>query len=134
MNRAASTFVLFLSVLLCGCGNKTCSVHGRVTFADGTPAKELSGYMVSFQSDEQKVSARGTIQSHGSFTVETFQPGDGAVPGKHKVAITPPPPVIDMPIPPPLIDKRYHGFDTSNLEVTITSGKNEPVLKVERVK
>src|SRR5690349_18876722 len=73
----------------CGSGN-TSPVRGKVVFKDGKP---LNGGLVVFRPVDQKlqVSSRGDIHQDGTFTLGTYQEGDGAIPGKYQAAITPPP-------------------------------------------
>lgn len=84
-----------------GCGSgrpKTVPVTGVVTL-DGKP---IEGANVTFYPDtgetagagaQQKKAdgpgrpATGTTDKDGKFTLKTFEPGDGALPGKYKVAI-----------------------------------------------
>src|SRR5581483_9851663 len=95
---SAMSFRLLLSgcsfLLVCtlvGCGGRTHPVEGKVVFKGSTdPARELAGYQVMFESAEQKVSANGVVQPDGTFRVGTFKDNDGAVPGKHRVALSPP--------------------------------------------
>ena len=121
-----------LLVMLAGC-SKVHPVKGQVVFEDGAPAKELAGYLVSLRSEEHKISATAVIQEDGSFTVGTHSNADGAMLGKHQVAITPPPPEVDGPIPPRRISERYGKFESSNLEIHVVNGQNTPTLKVERI-
>ncbi len=126
--------LLFTVLLLSGCGNRTHPVRGQVVFEDGSAANELTGYMVNFQSLEHNASATGIIQPDGTFTVGTFNDGDGALRGRQRVAITPPAVTGDEPPPPLLIPVKYGDFAKSELEVEITSAKNELTIKVERLK
>ena len=89
-----------------GCGGKpdtapTAKVTGTVTYK-GQPAQRAS---VGFIPDGGPGGrpASGTTDASGKFTLTTFAPSDGAVPGKHKVVITEasgssePPPMPGMP-------------------------------------
>lgn len=117
-----------------GCGGqRTYPVQGKLVWADGSPAKELVGYTVTFESLEAQVGASGVVQSDGTFTVSTNNPNDGALPGKHRVALTPPEPLnIDGPRPKPAANERYHSLDTSGLEATVVKGSPTVELKVEQ--
>src|SRR5262245_53038868 len=88
-----------------GCAKNAYPVEGQVVFESDAPAKELAGSGITFEIKDKNVSATGTIKPDGTFTVGTFTDTDGAPPGKHRVAITPPPPKIDEPRTPPVIDK-----------------------------
>lgn len=104
--RSLECWVLFGVILavgagLEGCGSgrpKTVPVTGVVTL-DGKP---IEGANVTFYPDtgeagsqggQQKKTdaasrpATGTTDKDGKFTLKTFEPGDGALPGKYKVAI-----------------------------------------------
>lgn len=121
--------------LLVGCGSSKYSpVSGQLVFPDGTPVTGLEGGTVVFETtspDGQLVSASGPIDAQGKFTLGTEAVSDGALPGKHRVLITPPAVSGDVP-PPPVIDPKYGAFETSGLEVEVTAGKNESVkLTVE---
>ena len=133
--RTLSLFgTLFTFLLLSGCGNKMYPVRGQVVFEDGTPANELAGYAIMFQSQEHKTSAAGTIQPDGTFSVGTHTDTDGAMLGKQRVAITPPIPLTHVRRAPSKIHERYGGFDTSQLEIDIKPETNQPTITVERAK
>lgn len=138
--RSISCYVLPFLFAVCsvtsGCSEqKSFPVEGKVTFKGGGDAKELAGYGVTFESQEQKVSASGEVQADGTFKMSTFTEGDGAVPGKHKVAITPKPPELDKPSPKPLIDLRYADPAQSGIEVEVKKEKTNPItIEVERAR
>ena len=120
-------------MVLTGCGGKTVPVNGRVKFTDGSDATALAGYEVSFEAEAQKISGAGTIQPDGSFKISTYTGDDGAVPGRHRVAVTPPSsPDPDKPPPRPVIPKKYFDFPTSDLTVEIQPGKGDVTLELER--
>jgi len=131
---------LWAAAGLIGCGGPTvCPVHGRIVYPDGTPAKELAGYTVTFESVDQAATAEkpgvsgwGEVKPDGTFQISTYRPGDGAVPGRHRVAISPPPLLADEQPAPPAIPLKYVSFQTSGLEVQIKPGPNEVTLTVER--
>jgi hypothetical protein len=125
-----------LSWGLAGCGARTYPVHGVVAWPDGTPATELAGYAVTFESLEAKVGASGDVQKDGTFRVGTYKDNDGAVPGKHRVALTPPDPLhdVDKPRPRATLPPHYRSLDTSGLVVTVERKTNEVTLRVERGK
>jgi hypothetical protein len=54
------------------------------------------------------------------------------VPGKHKVAITPPVLNGDGPAPKPLIPSRYSDLGTSGLIITVEAGKPDIKLEVSK--
>lgn len=72
-----------------GCGRdtpETFPVSGTVRFTDGKP---LTAGSVEFQTQELQppVTAFGSIQPDGSFILTTYDANDGAVPGKHIIAV-----------------------------------------------
>lgn len=120
-----------LLLLLSGCGSRTQPVEGLVEWPEGAPATQLAGYMVTFQAEGEPVSASGRIQPDGTFRVGTFEEGDGAVLGRHRVAINPPVPTGDGPVVRSRIRAKRERLEISELEVTIVAGKNRVVLRVE---
>lgn len=87
-----STLVL-LTIVAAGCGGgasfpKTYPVTGKVTVG----GKAVEGAMVTFQLDSGKENAIGTTDKNGEFTLSMFQPGDGAVPGQYRIAVSKLPP------------------------------------------
>jgi hypothetical protein len=131
------TLLLLLAALLLsstsGCGAAKYPVEGKVVWMDGTPAKELAGGMVVFESTEAPKAARGVIQEDGSFRLTTERPDDGAAPGPYRVLVIQPEPDDSIrPRPPLAMDMRFGAFETSGLTYTVQPGKNEPVFKVER--
>ena len=72
-------------LLLAGCGSghpETAPVSGKITY-DGNPVTQ--GKIVFYP--EHGRSATGQIGPDGSYTLTTFDQGDGAVLGKHRVTI-----------------------------------------------
>jgi hypothetical protein len=127
-SRRISAFsaVCALTILGCGSGNiPTYPVVGTVKFKDGAP---LAGGTVSFRSSDnsEHLTARGEIDENGEFTLTTFEPGDGAVSGRHQAIVTPPiqraPRGGGWEAPPtmPKINRRFSSFDTSGLEFEVS--------------
>ncbi len=89
---------LLLSAGLAGCGSEpysTVRISGTVTYEDGSliPAPEL---IVYFEPQVESIDPRTTPRrgyaevdvADGTFSrVTTYAPGDGAIPGEHKVVI-----------------------------------------------
>lgn len=76
--------------LLGGCGKKvvpgrpeTAPVTGQV-IADGEPLPECR---IVFAPQDHKYAAAGVTDEAGRFSLQTFEPGDGAVPGKFKIMV-----------------------------------------------
>lgn len=121
-----------------GCGSsdrlKTYQVEGRVEYASGSPFNGGVDGSIIFESIEHRLSATGAIDTEGRFTLGTYEPGDGAVAGKHRVAISPPVPEgdPDRRSASPLIHPKFLNLDSSGLEAEVTtSGKNDIVLTIE---
>lgn len=120
---------------LAGCSSGKHPVHGKIVWSDGTPAKELDGGLVIFESTTAPFCARGEIEGDGSFRLTTERPEDGVAPGPYRVLVSQPRPDDDVrPRPPLAMDERFEAFETSGLTYTVEAGKNEPVFKVERNK
>jgi hypothetical protein len=115
-----------------GCGSSLVAVHGKVTYPDGKP---LTAGLVVFESQgqEKAITARGEVRGDGTFELGTYQPGDGAPPGKYRALVTPKydPNAVDRPARPPAFDERYSSFATSGLEFEVTaSGPNAFSIQV----
>jgi len=124
----------FAIAFTAGCGGgQTAPVDGRVKFKDGSDVSVLSGYEVDFQPAGGKTSATGQIAADGTFKLTTFGANDGAIPGQHRVAITPPQsPDPDKPPQKSKIPAKYSSFDTSELTREIKPGRNSIELELER--
>lgn len=76
-------------VLAAGCGQKaveqpqTIPVTGTVTYR----GKAVEGAVVSLLTEQVSHAATGTTDASGKFTLSTFSPNDGAVPGSHRATI-----------------------------------------------
>ena len=136
------TLVLFFAAILAiplmiGCGGKgTYPVTGTVIMKEtGQPAKELKDYLITFQSVDKPVGANGKVKEDGTFEMGTYTDSDGAILGKHKVAISPPV-QIDPDRPPirSILEPRFQDFEKSGLEATVTSGRNTVQFTVVRKK
>jgi hypothetical protein len=121
---------VFCSFALAGCGSDSelGSVHGVVRL-DGKP---LATGTVRFIPASGRA-ATGTIQSDGTFTLGTYGESDGALIGKHQVAILAfevhPVPRTEGGRPPatpttPLVPRRYMAPGTSRLTFDVKRGDN----------
>jgi hypothetical protein len=85
--KHAMTFVLLALLLgISGCGRGRPTTHpvsGIVTL-DGKP---LQGAGVMLMPEAGGRPAVGTTNQRGEFTLTTFDPNDGALPGKHAVTV-----------------------------------------------
>src|SRR5713226_5927601 len=94
MLRRGTILVLALGLLsLAGCGYRVpalpgaVAARGKVLLPNGQP---LRGGRVQFNKlDPPNVDAFGDVAADGSFTLTTYKPDDGAVPGRYVVTISP---------------------------------------------
>ncbi len=129
---ALGSVVLLIAVLI-GCGGpatpSTSKVTGTVTYK-GAP---LANVNVTFTPEEGRPGT-GTTDDQGRYRLTTFEPNDGAVPGTHRVTITPgptsePPPMPESSeqarasAPAAPFPARYMRPDDSGLTATVESGK-----------
>ena len=129
---ASRIALVLIAMIAAGCSGKTAAVNGRVKFKDGGDVSVLAGHTVMFQAEADRISASGDVEPDGSFKVSTYGHNDGAVPGRHQVAISPPPPPPDSPPPKPILPKKYNDFGTSDLTIDIKPGANTIELELER--
>ncbi|MCD4726719.1 MAG: hypothetical protein K8R46_03595 [Pirellulales bacterium] len=127
-----------IAVLAAGCGREnqleTIKVTGRVTL-DGQP---LGSGTVVFM-PQKGPGAKGTIGSDGSFRMGTYAEGDGAVAGRHQVAVIALDPKAmaaakgpDAYVPS-LIPERYNSSATSGLTFEVKPGiKNVADIEITR--
>ena len=112
-----------LLILACGCDDgrvDTVPVSGVVEFADGEPVRTGT---IEFQSLDHGTTSSGRIGPEGDFTLGTYEVGDGAPPGGHKVI------VVQLVIDDGTIDhvtdhgrgvpQRFRGYDTSSLRAEV---------------
>ena len=136
LERAAATIAM-LTMGLAGCAKSdqlpTYRASGQVVFPDGKP---LGGGTIVFESRDHPVTARGVIESDGSFRLSTYDQGDGAVAGPHRAAVSP---AMDMTVDrdevrmPLVVHPRYTDIDRSGLEFEVSSeGPNEFEVQVSR--
>lgn len=127
-----------LSLVGCNSNLPTYEVAGTVVFEDGTKPKFGD---IEFYSPQFEVNAHGKINRDGTFTVTTFQDGDGAVIGYHEIVIMQQVgnyllAKTDSRIKHDhgsLIDKSHFDYRTSRLDCEIKAGKNEVQLVVKKL-
>jgi hypothetical protein len=132
VSRATPVVLLLLLGTAVGCGGGLHPVRGKVTYDDGTP---LTKGLVVFESMGGKpaVTARGDVQTDGSYQLSTNKPGDGVPAGKYRVLVSAQEyGDIDGPARPPAFDRRYMDFSTSGLEFEVKAGPNEFPIRVTR--
>ena len=135
MYRTQNRILFCCIVAAIGCGGvgdapKTVAVTGIVTY-QGKPMPNLSVGFIP----ETGMLASGITDAEGRFDMTTSAPGDGAIPGLHKVAINfVPEQVPEMPgfpgtenAPESPIPTKYADVSTSGLTATVDqdSSKND---------
>ena len=136
-------FIFILAVaagLACtGCGEdwqaQTYPAHGRITINGEPPA----GAVVELRSTGEQPDVRnsrpwGIVQEDGSFTLSTYEKGDGAPAGSYKVVVRWPPDVSQ----PSLADRlngAYANSEGSQWSVEIAEGENQlPPIEIDGAK
>lgn len=137
MPQRTSCFIIVV-VLAClsGCSEHppTYLVHGMVVYPDGKP---LTKGTVEFEAMDVKnpITAAAEISEDGTFQLGTFESNDGAIEGRHRVAV-----IADFEIgtkeerpeliPPPALHSKYREFKTSGLEFNVKPKKNNILVEV----
>lgn len=122
-----------LPVLLAGCGGsdgpEMAKVTGKVTYQ----GKPLTKGTISFVStDPSRSNANSVIGPDGSYSLQTTNPGDGAVVGDYKIVVSDVDPnSLNTPAPGEpvkkqerLIPEKYENPDASGLTRKVVSGSN----------
>lgn len=137
----SSVFSLFF---LAGCGSghpaPTYPVTGKVVFSDdGTPLSTGGSILWESVPDEPRelpFNASGAIQADGTFELTTFEEGDGAVAGEHRVLVRPKRDASDWVergiVPRPVIAPRFERYETSELRFTVKEEGNDFTVTVQR--
>ena len=136
MTRLVRLVLVASVTIVAGCGSDrlpTYDVTGTVVFPDGSA---LPGGWIVCESAEHGLAARGIIDTDGSYRLGTYAAADGAVAGRHLVAITPAPPAEydpDRGGAAPLVDPRFMHMDTSGIEFEVQADAvNQFKLVVDR--
>jgi hypothetical protein len=117
----------FSSVTFAGCGDgrpARVPVSGNVTI-DGKPVTRGS---ISFRPVQGRLSG-GQLDEHGRFSLTTFEPGDGCVPGSHRVTVH----STDQINRSTLrwnVPKKYKDKSTSDIEVSIDGPTDDLEIKL----
>ena len=133
------TFVVLLSLSAlagvpgCSDDSGTVPVSGKVIFPDGSP---LDHGIIEMRHSSLPQVARGEIDSEGQFSVSTFKPGDGALPGEYQVAVTQLIIAEDLSFEDhqhgKRLDPRFSRVETSNLTVVVDEDQtNDLVIQVD---
>ena len=89
--RRFSPALAVVLIALAGCGGKsveTVKVQGTVTYK-GQPVKQgdIAFQPVEIGEGRPRRAAVGKIDPQGTYSLSTFAPGDGVIPGEYKVVI-----------------------------------------------
>jgi hypothetical protein len=132
---------LFSGFLAAGCGSDgpvMGRVSGTVTMIGGEPLTK--GTVTFIATDSQRPNATGTIGESGYYTLQTTEPGDGALVGDYKVAISDvdssqlntPLPGMPVKVPKSAIAKTYLDSEKSGLTATVEAGSNTKNFEVSK--
>jgi hypothetical protein len=116
-----------------GCGTGRYPVTGRVVYEDGAPLTE--GTVVAETADGgQKLMAQGDVRSDGTFDWGTLKPGDGARPGRYRVAVLPRAlgDAEQAQGARPAVDKKFTSVETSGITFEVKEGHNELTITVTK--
>jgi len=144
MIQARYSLMVLMAGLLIGCGGsdheETAPVTGKITFQGASVTKGR----IAFYPPKGRP-AMGSIQGDGTYSLTTFDQGDGALLGNHRVTITaneavggpPPPASFEDEIKQAgktssqalakivwLVPQEYSNRKTSKLEAEVVSGNN----------
>ncbi|MDR1485775.1 MAG: hypothetical protein LBT09_13255 [Planctomycetaceae bacterium] len=114
------SFLFSLLLLFIGCGGKFVPFGGKVTTSDGQPFTK--GYVIFTNG---KVSARGKLQSDGTYKLDSLKSGDGLEPDHYQVYLSSFQDNIgtdDAPVYKSDIDLKYESPETSGLSCDVTKG------------
>ena len=136
MRFCLHSIVVVVALVALGCGDANrVNVRGKVTFSDdGSP---LTRGIVCVDND--KVMARGTVQSDGSYAIGVEKDGRGIPPGSYKVSILFAQEEIPggEPYSPrynKLIDDKYASRHTSGIELVVDPSTTRFDITVDRPK
>jgi hypothetical protein len=138
--RIGLGLALLLGLFSTGCGSGGPAM-GRVSGTVKIDGEPLTKGTVTFvATDGKNPNATGTIGPGGSYTLQTTEPGDGAVVGSYKVAISDvdanalntempgmPPPVAKSAVP-----KMYLDANSSGLTATVEAGSNTKNFELKK--
>jgi hypothetical protein len=120
-NKKISLLILLFAVLMFfGCGNGFVPFGGKVTTPDDQPYTK--GYVIFSNGKE---SARGKLQSDGTYILDSLRDGDGLSPGNYQVYLADFKENIgtdDNPIYHSDIDLKYENPETSGLSCEVKKG------------
>ncbi len=138
-SHATGFFCIVAMLLACSCSTQrpAAPARGRITF-NGEPLRLGS---VLFVPTEPGPTAQANLTSEGEFVLTTYEPGDGAVIGKHRIMVislaedglnrpddlsepqAPEEPGDPLPLIS-VIPERYGDVTTSGLTAIVAAGEN----------
>jgi hypothetical protein len=124
------SLLMFSSISCSEQGLKLHPVKGKVTFDGKPPEGAVINVYITDPNVKLDRTPTATVQADGSFTIGTFEPGDGAPAGKHGASIWWYPPGADKMIEltgtaPNKLPARYGSPKTSGIEIEVKEGDNE---------
>ncbi|HVK08874.1 MAG TPA: hypothetical protein VM597_08875 [Gemmataceae bacterium] len=135
--RRGLTTLAALALLagVAGCGSDRYPVTGRVMYEDGIPVTE--GNVIGHSGEgPSAVTVQGSVQPDGTFEWGTDKPGDGARPGKYRVAVIPRG-LGDAEMAAgmlPAVDSKFEDPKTSGIEFEVKPQRNELNITVTKPK
>jgi hypothetical protein len=135
VRRLGAAAALAALLAAAGCGSDRYPVTGRVTYEDGSPVTE--GNVIGHSGEgPSAVTVQGSVQPDGTFEWGTERPGDGARPGKYRVAVMPRG-LGDAEMAAgmlPAVDSKYGDPKTSGIEFEVKPQRNELNITVTKPK
>jgi hypothetical protein len=131
--KYAGSLLLVILLGAAGCGSGRYPVHGRVLYEDGRPLTE--GNVIGESTDGGEiVMAQGDVRSDGTFRWGTLKPGDGARPGKYRIAVLPRAlgEAEAAKGARPAVAKKFTSFETSGIVYEVKDGRNQLDITVQR--
>jgi hypothetical protein len=122
-----------LAAFVLGCGGPeppeaVHAVNGQVTYR-GKPAVGAIVVFHKVGADPSSGQPSGKVQDDGTFSLTSYQPGDGAAEGEYRVTISWREAIggslSDPDYGPEKLPKKYQSPDTSGLTVNVVSGTND---------
>jgi len=131
LRRAGLGVALIFGLFATGCGSGGPTM-GKVSGTVKVGGQPLAKGTITFiATDGKNPNATGAIEN-GSYTLQTTEPGDGAVVGSYNVAVSDADsavmntavPGMPAPVQKSGIDKKYLDAGTSGLTATVEAGSN----------
>jgi hypothetical protein len=137
--RFGTTALALATLLLTGCGEsiKRLEVHpvqGKITYQGKSPAGAIVVLHPVDNSEPDRPRPTAKVEDDGTFVVKTYNPADGAPPGKYKVTVQ-----LrkfeekndgSLVAGPHLVPERYSQIEKTDLHVEVVAGNNvlQPIV------